>query len=52
MEIMKDTGNTIICYAQFAIKNKYKIYKDKSYVIAFDSIIEAYNYVNKIGRCK
>jgi len=54
MEIMQEIKNVIVCYSQFDMGLKYKIYKKNvefnhyEYVIAFGSIGEAFNYANKI----
>ena len=46
-------NNIIICYAQWDIGGKYKIYKKDEYnnyryVYAEDGILKAFNYANKI----
>jgi len=46
-------NNIIICYSQFDMGAKYKIYKRNEYnkyehVISFDSVTNALNYAEKI----
>lgn len=50
--VMRESERLIICYSQFDMGNKYKIYKKYGesfeYVISFDNITSAYKYYDMI----
>ena len=50
MEIMYELaeGSILICYSQFDLGMKYKLYKNSMYVNAFDSGLHALDYAKKM----
>ena len=52
MMVMRESEKFIICYAQFDMGDKYKIYQKKdghyNYLLSFPSITAAYNYYDML----
>ena len=41
-------GTILVCYSQFDLGMKYKVYKNYMYVNSFDSVLSALDYAKRL----